>query len=137
MDKSHHLQSFMLLLRQIVMAIKTIENDKINLIDSQSEFNLADCFKALLFQKKDKLIGVKHAELSFNEQLGDRAGGAQLNDLELNASLLSLPGQMITGDSHGCKLFCSLFASNNKSINFEDFIKSFLPLKLEKAKQLL
>lgn len=137
MDKGHHMQSFMLFFRQIVMAVKVIENDKIGLIDSCQDFNLADCFKALLFQKKDKLIGVKHAEGGFNEQLGDRAGGAMLCDLELNASLLSLPGQMITGDSQGCKLFCSLFASDNKSVNFEDFIKSFLPINLEKAKKLL
>lgn len=58
-----------------------------------------------------------------------------LNDLELNASLLNFPGQMISGDPIGCTLFVKKFARNkdNLVIGFEEFITAFLPVKLETA----
>jgi hypothetical protein len=97
------------------------------------ETNLSDKGSLTTANLYDPATGTGHGQIAYSDTLVTRG---EL-DLELNASLLSLPGQMITGDSHGCKLFCSLFSFNNKSINFEDFIKSFLPIKLEKAKQLL
>ena len=62
-----------------------------------------------------------------------------LNDLELNASLLAFPGQMISGDPIGCQMFVKKFARNKEklSINFEDFIRAFLPVHLESAQRLL
>jgi hypothetical protein len=56
-----------------------------------------------------------------------------LSSMELNAALLALPGQVISGDPHGCNLFCRRFAKNKltQNLSFEDFINAFLPVDLE------
>ena len=67
------------------------------------------------------------------------ASKVDLSDLELNAALLSLPGQIVSGDPIGTNMFCRKFASNRltQRINYQDFIGAFLPVNLDLAKMLL
>jgi len=85
----------------------------------------------LAYNKKDYPSSITHSQKG--------ASKVELSDLELNTSLLALPGQMISGDPIGCNLFCKKFAKNRLSqrITFEDFINAFLPVKLDQAKALL
>lgn len=80
------------------MSIKTIEQEKLLLLN-HSDFNLNDAFKVIVKQKKEpgKII---------------QASKQVLSNLELNAALLSLPGQVISGDTHGCHLFCKRYSKN-------------------------
>lgn len=125
METRHRNTTFMQCLQKITRAIKTIEAEK-GLLLQYSDFNLNDAYKILALQKN---------------KAGDytQPSKQRLSDLELNAALLALPGQVIAGDTSGCALFCRTYAKDKftKQIDFEDFIKAFLPCDLVKAKALL
>ena len=104
MRPSHRNQTFIQFLRQLIMCIKTIENEKAILVNCK-DFNINDAFKVLLFGMKP-YHGLG-AGRSFNQQLHKEIG-----DLELNTCLLLFPGQMISGDPVGCGLFCRKYATN-------------------------
>lgn len=125
METRHRNTTFIQCLERISKSVKTIEEEK-KLLFSHSDFNLNDAFKMLALSKN---------------KVGDytQPSKQKMNDLELNAALLGLPGLVFTGDTMGCNLFCKTFASNTctRAISFEDFIRAFLPCDLNIAKQLL
>jgi hypothetical protein len=100
------------------------------------DFNLTDAFKVLAYGKANRMplaIAPKRKTVLKDKVID------QLTDLELNCSLISLPGQMITGDPAGCNLFIKRYARRqpNGMIDLEDFVRCFLPLELNAAKKLL
>jgi len=133
MNPSHRTSTFFGFLRQLVMCIKTVENEKDALLQCR-DFNINDAFKVLLYGMKSYPPGASAGSLSAH---GSRQN--DVSDLELNTSLLLFPGQMISGDPLGCNLFCHKYATNHKTqrFSFEDFIHAFLPVDLKKAKTLL
>ena len=88
------------------------------------DFNVNDAFKVLVYSKKTQ----------YGTQI--MASKITLSPLELNAALMSLPGQMVSGDPQGCVNFCRAYAKD-KDLKFEDFINAFLPVNLQLAKKLL
>jgi len=80
------------------MSVKTIEEEKIQILQFV-DFNVNDAYKVLIHGKRD-------------QGRPALASKVDLSDLELNAALLSLPGQIVSGDPIGCNLFCRKFASN-------------------------
>lgn len=125
MEIKHRNTTFIQCLERITKAVKTIEEEK-KLLMAFPDFNLNDAFKMLALSKN---------------RAGDYTQPSRqiMNDLELNVALLRLPGQVLTGDTMGCNLFCKTFARNTstRAINFEDFIRAFLPCDLNLAKHLL
>lgn len=88
MRPSHRNQTFIQFLRQLIMCIKTIENEK-NLLINCKDFNINDAFKVLLYGIKPYggANGGSKVQKSLNQQLHKDIG-----DLELNTSLLLFPG---------------------------------------------
>lgn len=107
------------------MSVKTIEEEKTQILQFV-DFNVNDAYKVLIQHKREQ-----------GRQI--LASKVDLSDLELNTALLSLPGQIVSGDPIGCNLFCRKYASNRltQRINYQDFIGAFLPVNLDLAKMLL
>lgn len=97
---NHRNTTFQTFNRKLIQALKTIENEKTMLLQ-YADFNVNDAFKVLVSQKKDV-----HG---FTVQ----ASKQTLSEMELNASLLSLPGWVVSGDSSGCNLFCKKYSKQN------------------------
>ena len=70
------------------MSIIAIEEEK-SLLLKFSDFNVNDAYKVLVNQKKEPGMLMQ-------------ASKQVMTNLELNAALLALPGQVISGDTHGC-----------------------------------
>lgn len=88
------------------MSLRLIENEKVTLAN-QPDFNLTDAFKVLAFSKENRIplaIAPRKKSLIKDKVIDN------LSDLELNCALISLPGQMITGDPAGCNLFVKKYA---------------------------
>ena len=87
------------------MSLKTIEKDKMLLLEMK-DFNLNDAFKILAYNQHKQPNPIN----------GNKELTMQIGNIELNQSLLGLPGKMFNGDPMGCSLFCKKFAKTKKNI---------------------
>ena len=68
------------------------------------DFNVNDAYKVLVQSKKDQQQGA-----------AVMASKTTMSALELNTALLSLPGQIVSGDPQGCVYFCRTYSKDKNS----------------------
>lgn len=86
MSTTHRTQTFLSFVRQLIMCIKTIEDEKTTLANFK-DFNLNDAFKVILYGIKP--YAARGSALSSAALDGKKK---DVGDLELNTSLLLFPG---------------------------------------------